>query len=136
MREILFRGKRADNGLDWVEGGILQTEDGFIIVQLDDKRKLTAYDVVPETIGQFTGLTDRNGKKVFEGDICKYGYDDEYVGELFYDVFEFSITEIDIENVLSLLVFDRKKEEWFFQGVVVGNVHDNPKLLKQLQEEK
>lgn len=146
MREILFRGKSVDDN-EWVYGSLcidaveqLRGADcganAFIRFYDVETKKMKMIEVQRETVGQYTGLTDRNGEKIFEGDICKCGYDDEYVGEWFYDVFDFSITGIDDENVFNLLVFDKKKEEWFFQGVVVGNAHNNPKLLEQLQEEK
>lgn len=78
MREILFRGKRTDNG-EWVKG--------FYVCVLDTHYIMTgkfdsltngiinseAYKVDPDTIGQFTGLTDENGVKIFEGDIVRYG---------------------------------------------------------------
>ena len=71
MREILFRGKRCDNG-EWVFGNFVRgcIEDFAYIVEFGNKELCRNYvEVIPETVGQFIGLTDKNGKKIFEGDI-------------------------------------------------------------------
>lgn len=117
--EILFRGKRVDNG-EWVEGYYASIGEYHYI--LTGRLELVPYLgfehflVNPETIGQFTGLTDRNGVKIFEGDIVNYNGEPGYVG-------------FDKENAEFLIFFktwsagfdsiycDRNAE-------VIGNIYD------------
>lgn len=158
MREILFRGKRMDNG-EWVEGSFLRDgeahrfaeqeglpfSDCYIVpkTEHDNVRtyltqgillNTTAYHVIPETVGQYTGLTDKNGKRIFEGDIVEsvftskpylvcfgeYTYTDEYGEEQgasgWYNEEEGGYkTAMDCTDV------------W---ATVIGNIHDNPELME------
>ena len=77
MREILFRGKRIDNG-EWVQGypcryGWIGKEKDYIIP--DYASALYTAEIDPETIGQYTGIVDKYGMKIFEGDIVWNDYD-------------------------------------------------------------
>ena len=129
MREILFRGKRVDNG-EWVYGLICRVGDKY--ANIVEKGTEVIYSVSTKTIGQYTGLTDKNGKKIFEGDIVKYTSG----SDCFYHkvVFEtrnfccyFGIVISDTET----WGFGMEVPPSMFE--VIGNIHDNPELLEATQ---
>lgn len=137
MREILFRGKRKENG-KWIYGSLVPKEtnsyaDGFLIIdgalnydELDNYYpSFSTYDVVSETVGQYTGLTDKNGKKIFEGDILKNIESNEivaicYGGCSFCYSYNGTIYGIDDSET------GLEMNEW----EIIGNIHDNPELLE------
>lgn len=137
MREILFRGKRKENG-KWIYGFLVPKEtnsyaDGFLIIdgalnydELDDYQpSFSTYDVVSETVGQYTGLTDKNGKKIFEGDIVKYRNN-----------LPCKIDYIDSQFVMMWKNFYRNFERVYDDEIeVIGNIYDNPELLKEAEQE-
>ena len=136
MREILFHGKRADSG-EWVEGDVLQTKyhSGHIEYQIMPQTPVSsAYPVLSETVGQFTGLTDRNGvKMIFEGDICRFKYlNDVHVGEIVFNVTTASFV-MRYQSIVG--VYGEKATHKMLLSVcddieVIGNIHDNPELLR------
>lgn len=130
MREILFRGKRTDNG-EWVYGSPI-FQDGYVLIRFwnSEEFEFEEYLVLPESVSEFTGLTDKNGKRIFEGDIvqikdfthgCALNYKQptsNWVVHWREDIARFCI------DYMSYLPFDFTKTE------IIGNIHDNPELLK------
>ena len=133
MREILFRGKRLDNG-EWIQGDIVQFPVHGVVRIVEQESSYKDAEVDSDTVGQFTGLTDKNGRKIFEGDIIHLEYSQvffggeyfgEYTAEVSYKEGCFITDGInngdEIETPLS--GFDNDEVE------IIGNIHDNPELL-------
>ena len=136
MREILFHGKRADNG-EWVEGDLLQIKyynKPIIEYQIMPQTPVSsAYPVLPETVGQYTGLTDRNGKRIFEGDICKFKrFNDVHIGKVVFNVTTASFI-MWYQPIVG--AYGEKATQKMLLSVcddieVIGNIHDSPELLE------
>lgn len=136
MREILFRGKRVDNG-EWILGGYAKCNNRhYILPDIDLIRGEWVFkniEVIPETVGQFTGLTDRNGTKIFEGDIVKTKY-----GRLCRVIF-FESSAHRCWDLVVIGTTDNVKVKaptswdlWYSGNLeVIGNIHDNPELLQE-----
>lgn len=121
-REILFRGKRLDNG-EWVEGFYLKGHTGDTYIAVVTDIPFADFDFIPvdsSTIGQYTGLADKNGVKIFEGDIYR-SRDGVRLFEIRY------LTEYArFAGVRPGTVFSAE----MLSGVeVIGNIHDNPELV-------
>lgn len=122
MREIIFRGKRLNDG-EWVEGNFVKgcIDDFAYIVEFGNKYLCRNYvEVIPETVGQYTGFDDKNGKKVFEGDILKAEIWWEQGG--CYPHTETRFIEATFPNMY---------KNHFEKFEVVGNIYDNPELLRR-----
>ena len=166
MREILFRGKRIDSG-EWVSSGNIicfnpeggKDKDLAFIPALNEPcicdhdengniisfEKGMFYKVDTKTVGQYTGLLDKNGKRVFEGDIIKsdngshsaisvvkFG---EYYPKLFFAMLDICCTGVQHLNANGFYLESAKHEDMIlFKSrhiEVIGNVHDNQELIKE-----
>lgn len=134
MREILFRGKRIDND-KWIEGSLVVAADRYFIYVLV-VNELVDFEVDPETVGQYTGLEDKNGIKIFEGDIVEYeepDFNEKMRASVRYGGFSgnypaFDIGDHDFDcNGLQLICVERLAK-------VLGNKFDNPKLLNMFTD--
>lgn len=130
MREILFRGKRTDNG-EWIEGCFLDKNNIGIFYDDTEEFDCTVhiFSVISKTVGQYTGLTDKNGKKIFEGDIikCISRFDAKDMVVIF-ETAEFHL--VDCQRYKKYMECCGYKQFGTLETEVIGNIHDNPELLR------
>ncbi len=142
MRKILFRGKYSGTG-EWVEGFLIDVDKEYAIIRAIGKDGKGCYDyfVSPDSIGQYTGLTDKNGRKIFEGDILQ--------GFWYGEGVRAKVVWIDEAATFGILYSFRKSGEktawlnssWYkftsespYFPEIIGNIHDNPELLEVSEE--
>ncbi|HAA6093767.1 TPA: hypothetical protein U0W02_001915 [Listeria monocytogenes] len=146
MREIEFRGKRIDNG-EWVYGNLMQFEDSATFIFADERKGASTltyahfiinnmHAIDEKTIGQYTVLKDKNGKKIFEGDIVAFSEDDfrvfnsqvEYFSEDGYPAFDIKVPST---YYFDSNVFSEVSMSGLYEIEVIGNIHENPELLEE-----
>ena len=131
-RQLKFRGKRVDNG-EWVYGDLIQYESGEVSIF---SKKLSKYGyeatemykrdrIIPETVGQYTGLTDKNGKEICEGDIVR-DYDEGFLYKVMF-----------CEHYAQFMFYDYLNDDYYdnqdiAEHEIIGNKHENPELLDGL----
>lgn len=146
MRQIKFRGKPKagyNYGKYWLYGSLLQIDDSnYDIIELSDvscdENGYVDYSHTPiqlETIGQFTGLTDKNGKEIYEGDIIRVIIISHHRK---YEIISDTICPTTFENGIFGLIHGNRHEFKAFSAFshnvtfeIIGNIHDNPELLQK-----
>ena len=139
MREILFRGKATNrikgrsyrtnyrNG-DWVYGLLTDIENYAGFAEMTNTKGVSGIEVDKNTVGQYTGLTDENDEKIFEGDIVLFSFGDDGNRQPFYIEFvegEFRATPKEITSK----IWSIRIASYACDFEVIGNIHDNPELL-------
>ena len=125
IREVIFRGKRTDNG-KWVKGYLYITHTGAHEIGSYDAEiniERFTFDVIPETVGQYTGLTDKNDVRIFEGDIVSLVKHDGLIYKVVYVPCRYELVNSKGVNCFVLDIYKSENIE------VIGNIYDNPELL-------
>lgn len=154
MREILFRGKRLDNG-EWIEGHLIRYENGRTricesktdIFCYEKDRSIiqtVAYETETFTVGQYTGMKDKNGKRIFEGDIIRTHYANtiatDFVEQVVFHNGRFTslykLHRLGNGKIFANLPdgvphLPQDKTPYMDWCEVIGNIYDNPELLKE-----
>ena len=133
MREILFRGKRVDNGT-WAYGDLLHC-DGEMEIDSESLGENGGY-IIPETVGQYTGLTDKNGVRIFEGDVIRGrsvyigGHSTSNRALVIYKAGMFLLSFGESEEECAAAQDVEFLGAWHDSVEIIGNIHDNPELLE------
>lgn len=140
MREILFRGNKVANG-EWVEGyynyisegeGTYDREQHFIQTEYKGRFGM-CWEVNPDTVGQFTGMYDKNGRKIFEGDIVRTKFGRLCIVRWFSSPM-YSCWDLKAIETTSNLAFPRPVYTDLYKKdnlEIVGNIYDNPELMEE-----
>lgn len=145
MREILFRG-RSIQTRTWYEGELINTKGDISpyvpmiwVTGLDDHSDGMLIDVDPDTVGQYTGLTDKNGKRIFEWDVLRIAKKMDGMGTYYFPEIEYPVTVVVKWDMCAWLWETIAKDKRYisfpdawchFECEVIGNIYDNPELME------
>ena len=143
MREILFRGKRTING-DWVYGDFVHGNKrkslrDSIFVYDSETQSFNDYEINPSTLGQYTGLKDKNGKRIFDGDILHIARIADGLCGYYQPPLDYHVNVVVKWDLCAwmweTLCEDKRyisfPDAWcHYECEVIGNIHDNPELLE------
>ena len=131
MREIKFRGKRLDNG-EWIEGDLLRMNGHWFIFPDPAPEGIDKYAVDPATVGQYTGLHDRKGIAIYEGDVIRSPLSEDKTRphRIFYHTGNAAFMGALVDR--KELCYLRLDQDWIYKfgKEVIDNIHDNPELQK------
>ena len=136
MRMIKFRGQRQSDN-KWIYGDLMQPTELCDIYEISDCNTIdgSRYDVIKDTVGQYTGLHDKNGKEIYEGDIIQHLYEysditDRYLVEWDEDELRYVFQNLSNKNNFCALedMYDDYYGDYAIE--VIGNIYDNPELLE------
>lgn len=137
MREILFRGQTKSDK-KWIYGNLLKTDNGTYVIQnYFPFEGIGKYEVNPETVCQYTGLTDKNGRKIFEGDIVRDIFNASVVGIVRYGEYRNTFNDDAHGGHVGFYVEWKEKRDllrkdlvyWVKNSEFIGNTFDNPELI-------
>ena len=126
MRKIKFRGQRQSDN-KWIYGDLLHPNDFVNVYEISDCNTFdgSRYDVIEDTIGQFTGLHDKNGKEIYEGDVVEITYKgEEDIGKIIYEYNGFTVDVMNMNKPYGRVDLIARYIE------VIGNIYENSNLLK------
>lgn len=145
MREILFRGKNVENG-EWMFGLLDDVDHDAdftaILPRRNEQSKFSGccWEVDPSTVGQYTGLTDKNGKRIFEGDVLRIARKMDGMGTYYSTAIECPVNVVVKWDMCAWMWETIAKDKRYihfpdawchFECEVIGNIHDNQELVKE-----
>lgn len=145
MREIIFRGKEKP-GVEWAEGYIQILPSGEVHIVYTDKEfcssTMCSRCVDPESVCQYTGLTDKNGRKIYEGDIVRDHFDASVMGIVRYGEYRSVFNDDAFTGHVGFYIEWQKRKDvlrkdlgyWARNSEFIGNIFDNPELLEETAE--